>query len=277
FAKDFTREIWTLYGVGTTVIIVRLGAAARRVRSIKSLQPDDWVALQLLLWYTLLTVAFYNIVNGGGSNFMTADDIAALTPETHAARVLGSKWVLVSEQAMIFTIWSCKVMMLLVYRRLTAGLKQSRWVMAIAVWVAIGFVAIQFAYFLSCRPFNQYWAVPTYSNDQCWSYYIYSWIFGSFNVTADFFMLLIGMPLIISVQRPWQQKVPLVLVFGMGLFVIAAAITNKLFALDPAILSYDYASWYNREAAVCVYVTNLPAIWSIVREMFPSINKWGFS
>ncbi|KAF2219268.1 hypothetical protein BDZ85DRAFT_285613 [Elsinoe ampelina] len=143
FVLNFTTEIWSLYGVGAAILIVRLVDRARRRSSLSDWLPDDWVALQLAFWYTLLTVSFYKIVNGGISNFMTEEEVAALTPETTAMRVIGSKWVLVSEQSMIFTIWSCKVIMLLVYRRLTSGLKQERFINAVAVWAAIGFVAVQ--------------------------------------------------------------------------------------------------------------------------------------
>lgn len=50
---------------------------------------------------------------------MTPEEEAALTPEIKAERVRGSKWVLVSEQAMIMSVWSCKAVMLILYRTLT--------------------------------------------------------------------------------------------------------------------------------------------------------------
>ena len=55
---------------------------------------------------------------------MTPDEIAALTPQTYADRVSGSKWVLVSEEVMVMTVWTCKVCMLLIYKRLTYALPQ---------------------------------------------------------------------------------------------------------------------------------------------------------
>ena len=50
---------------------------------------------------------------------MTEEDIATLTPEKKRMRVAGSKWVLVSESSMVLTIWSCKICMIIIYRRLT--------------------------------------------------------------------------------------------------------------------------------------------------------------
>lgn len=71
------------------------------------------------VWYTLLCTALNQVVSGGGSNLMTDDDIRNLTPEIHAARVKGSKWVFVSEHAFLLTIFTLKAVMLLIYARIT--------------------------------------------------------------------------------------------------------------------------------------------------------------
>ncbi|KAF2222390.1 hypothetical protein BDZ85DRAFT_263565 [Elsinoe ampelina] len=276
FAHRFTIETYALYGVGIAIIVIRLIERTRRAKGIRNLQIEDWIAFQLIGWFTLLTVAMNKVIKGGGSNFMTPEEQAALTPQTTRERIIGSKYVLVSEFGMLFTIWSCKLIMLLVYRRLTLGLKQERYILAVSIWVGIGFTATLLALFLSCRPFSAYWSVPA-SNPQCWSYYHFGYVEAVFNISADLTVLLVGLPIVINVQRPWQQKVPLVIVFGMGLFVIAAAIINKMYAYLPWLLSYNYAFWYMREAAVSVYVTNLPALWSILREIFPSLQTWGYT
>lgn len=83
------------------------------------LQPDDYLMVLATIWYTVLVVAVNKTISGGGSNFMTAAQKAALTPEITRERIKGSKWVVVSEQAMILTIWSLKLCMLFIYSRLT--------------------------------------------------------------------------------------------------------------------------------------------------------------
>lgn len=52
---------------------------------------------------------------------MTAEEEAALTPVIIERRVNGSKWVFVSEHAMLLTIWSMKAAMLILYTRITYG------------------------------------------------------------------------------------------------------------------------------------------------------------
>jgi hypothetical protein len=94
------------------------GAQTRR-HGIRNLRPDDWITITVIPWYTLLVVSLNKVVFGGGSNFLSPDELASLTPESREARIVGSKWVLVSEVMMVLTIWTCKVCMLLIYKRLT--------------------------------------------------------------------------------------------------------------------------------------------------------------
>lgn len=93
-------------------------ARVRRL-GIRSLQADDYLMLNAVLWYTILCVALNQVASGGGSNLMTQEEIDNLTPTTHAERVKGSKWVFVSEHAFILCVWSLKACMLVIYARIT--------------------------------------------------------------------------------------------------------------------------------------------------------------
>lgn len=81
------------------------------------------------------------------------------------------------------------------------------------------------------------------------------------------------------VQVPLQQKIGIIGVFGMGVFVIAAALLNKVYSTSPALLnnSINYTFWYMREATVAVYVINLPPLWPVLRKLFPYITGRGSS
>lgn len=72
-----------------------------------------------LIWYTVLCIALNKIASGGGSNLISPEELAALTAETKAERVAGSKWVFISEHAMNLTIWSMKISMLILYAGIT--------------------------------------------------------------------------------------------------------------------------------------------------------------
>ncbi|KAL9627815.1 MAG: hypothetical protein Q9164_007482, partial [Protoblastenia rupestris] len=111
----FRTETWTLYALGISAIALRLTGRFHQ-RHLRKFQWDDWSAVICVPFYTLLVVSLNKVSSGEGSNFMTAEEKAALTPETRAQRVIGSIWVLVSEEAMVLTVWSCKLSMLFLYR-----------------------------------------------------------------------------------------------------------------------------------------------------------------
>ncbi|KAL8870632.1 MAG: hypothetical protein Q9174_003369 [Haloplaca sp. 1 TL-2023] len=269
----FRAETWTLYAVGMLVIGLRLVARIRK-RGFASLQIDDWLTVNCIVWYTLLIVSANQVFFSGGSNFMTPEEEAALTPEIVEERIAGSKWVVVFEEAMVCTVWTCKLGMLFIYQRIVQGLKQAKSIKIAFIWVGAGFIGTQLGLFLNCRPFHEYWAVPT-AKTQCWSYFNYQIIEACFNITSDMLMLAIAIPILLKLQVPILQKGILLGIFSMGIFIILAAILTKLYSLYPPLLTYAYLNWYAREASVCVYVTNLPSIWTLVLDIFPGLRRWG--
>ncbi|PWY88723.1 UbiD family decarboxylase [Aspergillus sclerotioniger CBS 115572] len=272
FAKSFARETWTLYGVGVLGAVLRFAARIRRL-GYQNLQSDDYLMLFSVVWYTLLCVALNEVASIGGSNLMDESDIEKLTPEIKADRIRGSKWVFVSEHSFLLAIYGMKACMLVIYARITEGLRQRKWVTYLAVYVALGFVGNEMSLFLICRPLSNYWAVPT-PYEQCSTYQYYEIIQGCLSISADVFMLLIGLPLMVQVRVPLKQKLILLILFGMGIFVIVAAILNKLYCLVPSLISYVYMNWYFREATVAILVTNLPLVWSLLRDVFPALKSW---
>ena len=86
---------------------------------VRNLQADDYLMMSATIWYTILVISINRIIFGGGSNLLTPVEEAKLSPKTVQERIVGSKWVFVSEHAMVLTIWSLKLSMLFIYHRLT--------------------------------------------------------------------------------------------------------------------------------------------------------------
>lgn len=97
-------------------------------------------------FYTTLIVAM-NIVAHLDTNLMLPSDIPTLTPESIKSRIRGSKYVLVVEQSMIMTIWGCKFCLLLMYSKLTFGLKQQWAAKAVGVYVVCNLILMEILYF----------------------------------------------------------------------------------------------------------------------------------
>ncbi|KAK5094999.1 hypothetical protein LTS08_008395 [Lithohypha guttulata] len=207
---------------------------------------------------------------------MTDEEVAQLTPATTSQRVRASRWVFASEHAMLLTIWSMKAAMLVLYARLTDGVMQRKVLNGVIVWVVLSFVGDEVALCTICRPISQYWAVPV-NNPQCASYQYYQIVNAVFNISTDIMLLAVGLPPMLRARLSLQQKLILVVVFGMGSFVVVAAILRAIYCLVPSLVSYIYMNWYFREASVAVYVTNVPAVWVLLRDIFPGLQRLGRS
>lgn len=227
--------------------------------------------LAAFCWYTTVVVCLNIVVIGGGSNLFPLEQISTFSQDEIKERIKGSKVVIISEQAMLNTIYFLKACMLIMYTRLTMGLRQQKMVKAIAVYVGCGWVGTELAFFFACRPFKGYWAVPP-PNPQCTTLEHYAITQATFNISSDLLMLFIMLPLLLQSNLPVKQKAALIVIFSMGSFVIVAAILTKVFNLSD-VYSTVYMLWYVREASTAMYVANLPMIWPLLREWFPCLSQ----
>jgi hypothetical protein len=134
-------------------------------------------------------------------------------------------------------------------------------------YTAVGLFAIEIPYFfILCRPFSQYWALPV-KNRQCSSYFYYCIIQMVFNVSSDFLMLLLPLPFIINAKVPPLKRALLIAIFSLGLFVILAAILNKYYNFTMPNTTV-YMVWHIREASTSVYVANIMCWWPLLRKFF---------
>ncbi|KAL2070108.1 hypothetical protein VTL71DRAFT_14788 [Oculimacula yallundae] len=269
FVHSLAVQSWTLYGIGILLIIVRTYSRIHRVGA-RGLQLDDYLMLLAGGFYTALVVCLNVISGGGGSNLYPPGSFETFTPQNIQDRIKGSKIVIISEQAMLNVIYTIKACMLIMFTRLTLGLQVQRMVVYLAIYVAIGWVATEIAFFTACTPFSGYWAMPP-PNPQCTTLEHYAIIQACFNISSDVLMLCIPLPLITKLNIPLKQKSVLLVIFSMGIFVVLAAVLTKVFNLSN-IWDPSYMLWYTREASVAIYVSNLPMIWPLLREWFPSLK-----
>lgn len=162
------------------------------------------------------------------------------------------------------------------YRPLTPlsiGARNHLLVKVLAGYVAVGYLAIQLALFLECRPFHTYWQINPTPDLNCTVYWTYIAVQMAFNVSSDIAMLFIPLPMVLGVKVPIKQKVILLGLFSLGLFVIAAALTTKI-EYYISIYDINFVYWYFREASVAMYVANLPMIWPLLRETIPGLRTF---
>ena len=236
----------------------------------KNLTLDDYLMLPVGAGLTLLLVSLHSMIYVGGSNMFLNGETPDLTPAEIHARIIGSKWVLVSEQAMLNTIYTLKACLLLLYWRLTNGLNQQRAVKIIAIYTACSWLATELAYFTQCLPFSDYWSFPA-AKEACATYQPYLIVSMVFNISSDVFILGILVPLLVTMNLPLTQKLTLIFIFSLGAFVVLIAILGKYYDLH-FVFSTIYILWYVREATVAVCVSNVVLIWPLLREWFSHLR-----
>ncbi|RPB10363.1 hypothetical protein P167DRAFT_537565 [Morchella conica CCBAS932] len=215
--------------------------------------------------YTILMIGI-NISGRTATNLLLPGELETLTPDDIELRIYGSKIVILLEQAMLIVTWGIKGCMILMYHRLTSRLNMQIVIKAIAGYIVIGFVAVELAWFLSCRPFKGYWMLPV-PMVQCATYQHYSITQATFNITSDLMMLAVGIPLLLKAKVELKKKIILVGIFSCGVFVILAACLNKYYNFSNPFTTI-YMLWYIRESSTAIYVSNLPMLWPLFRRLF---------
>ncbi|CAJ2509533.1 Uu.00g145590.m01.CDS01 [Anthostomella pinea] len=265
-SSALVAESWTWYSLTWTVVLARMTSRRALFGSFKKLQIDDALMFGAMATDTVLMVAI-NIISHTSSNLIDPNDHAALTKENIAERAFGSKMVVVAEQMQILTIWLVKACLLLMYARLTMSLKQNISVKIVAVYVTLGFVVMEILYLgVWCRPFSQYWAVPP-DNVQCSAATNHLITNAVLNISSDFMIILIPMPVFLQSQLPGKRKAILCCVFALGLFTILSAILNKFYSFhEPFGTAWTF--WYIRESSTALITANLPFTWTLLQRVF---------
>ncbi|KAF2008046.1 hypothetical protein P154DRAFT_541304 [Amniculicola lignicola CBS 123094] len=266
----FGIESWIWYTFAVGIIVARLTSRTLLFGSPKGLQYDDWImGIFVVACYTVLIV-MSNIEAEAQSNLLPPGfDISTLTLEDIADREYGSKIVIVVEQMQIVVIWACKACLLILYHRLTRMVapKSNVAIKLLAAYVALGFVVMEILYFAAwCRPFPQYWAVPTKSS-QCNALINHRITNAVFNLSSDLIMLCIALPMFLRSLLPWKRKLILCCIFSLGIFVIMASVLNKYYSFTAPYES-TWISWYARESSTAILVANLPFTWTLLRKLF---------
>ncbi|KAF7596829.1 hypothetical protein BBP40_012429 [Aspergillus hancockii] len=194
------------------------------------------------------------------------------TPYVRQLVVWGNKMTFVMEQCSLVTIWLVKCCLLIIYSRLTLLMKEHLIVKIVAVYVVLSFIVIEILFCaVWCRPISYYWDYDAVSF-QCSSYLNHLIITTVFNISSDVMMLSIPLPLFIRSHLPFKQKVAVCGVFSLGGIVILMAALNKYYNFSR-LFDARFLKWYVAEVATAVYVSNLPLLWPLLRQVFHRLRS----
>ncbi|RAL12189.1 UbiD family decarboxylase [Aspergillus homomorphus CBS 101889] len=267
---DLVVTTWIMYSVAMLLFFVRLYGRWLRMRWV--FQLEDYL---MVVFYTAFVVTNIKIAEGGGSNLYKPGQYDSFTAGEIASRVKGSKIEFASENCQLCTIYLLKACMLMVYFRLTTNLWQNRVVAICAIYTLCGWIITELVLFLNCRPLSGYWTLPP-PHEECSTYFRYEVVQFVFNLSSDVAILCVMLPMFARAQMAWKTKLPVIVVFSMGIVVIACAITSKFFTFKN-IYDDSYQFWYLREASIGMYVTNLPFVWSLARSTLSFLKSSNYA
>ncbi|KAH7062623.1 hypothetical protein B0J12DRAFT_716386 [Macrophomina phaseolina] len=262
---DFTPniiEIYTLYGVGTCMIAMRIAVRTKLV-GVRGWHPDDYIIFLTWALYTSVTVvAHVFIIKAGGkhTSLLTHEQRRLMPASEIPAWAYGSKIFMLGQMLYASIVWSLKFNMLFFYRRVTRGLWVEKLVVPAIGLVACTGIAILLIFTCTCRPFSKLWQVWPDPGDHCVPQnYVFFISVLTMNMITDLTIMLIPIPVIAPLNASLWRRLGLYVLFGMGVFCMVAAILRVtfVFALNQSGIS---AMWSIREDFVAVFVGQAPML-----------------
>ena len=106
-----------------------------------------------------MTAAAHMVAHTGDTSHLTMEQRLALTPEQAATRQSGTKWFMVGWYTYIGLIWSLKLNMLFLYRRVVSIVWIKKFIVPAMALVGVTGVSIFIMFASACRPFHKLWQI----------------------------------------------------------------------------------------------------------------------
>lgn len=169
------NETWSLFAIGTLAMVLRIFSRYRMV-GFAGYCGDDyliffaWVSCASLeermestdagqVCYAGMTAAAHIVSGTGDTSHLTMEQRLSFTPMEAAARQKGTKWFMVGWYTYIGLIWTLKLNMLFLYRRVVSVVWVKTFIVPTMVFVVVSAVSIWILLSTACRPFHKLWQI----------------------------------------------------------------------------------------------------------------------
>lgn len=164
---------------------------------------------------TLTTMTYginEHLKRGAGTIYIPPDVVPYLTPEQYNLAATNGKWIFTIAHMQVLTLWTAKACMIIIYLRITEGLAARRWVIGVAIYVALAFIGVELGLFLGCMPVRKRWT-PAMDNN-CAFYDNFQVTDAVLSVTSTFMILVAGLPVLLKAKLQPRQKCIVMVLFG---------------------------------------------------------------
>ncbi|WAO97183.1 Hypothetical protein NCS54_01489700 [Fusarium falciforme] len=267
-ATPFQTEAWTEYSIG--VLILLLGYFARwKAVGFKGWQGDDYPAVLALTFWTAELVML-ELIGQNGTNIGVTNDIGAKLSDRQLERLeFGSKCLLAGWNFYVTLIWCLKGCILCFYHCMTFGLKQQKVVKWTQVATILAYVAVICVIRGHCTPVQKNWQVYPYPGDKCTLAVANYVTLVVLNISTDFAIVCIPLPLLWKVKLSIQRKLIIGRLLCSGVFIMIAALLRCVLSLRDIQGINVSTIWAIRETFVGIIAVNAAAI----KPLF-SATRW---
>ncbi|OLN85549.1 hypothetical protein CCHL11_05805 [Colletotrichum chlorophyti] len=264
-------EIWTLYTIATLMIAARVFCRTKLV-GVSGYRPDDYLAFLAWALYTTACVmaTFYaKVAKGRHTSLLTPEQRATMPESEFYVWEYGSKNFVAGMSVYAMIVWTMKFHMLFFYRRLVEGQWVEKFVFPVMGLVGATAVAIVLIITLTCRPITLMWQIRPDPGPNCVPqnkiYFIGILVM---NVTTDFCIIAIPIPVISLVRASIWRKTGVYFLFSLGVFIITAAIVRVVLIFYPKGGFGPAAMWSIREDFVAIFVGQAPMVVPLFKKRF---------
>ncbi|KAK0634541.1 hypothetical protein B0T17DRAFT_611535 [Bombardia bombarda] len=275
-----------IYGLAAAMWVLSIIAIGMRIMSQRlrfgpsfwrKFQADDYLMLAAVLTIGGVGAASVLVIKYRASEPEVNNKaiVASWTPERLYQAKLANKMLIALEEFWLTTLWLLKACLLILYTRMTQGLRQSIVIKAISIYCLLGYVLIQILLLsVWCRPITGLWALPyPRDNPRCHVPLFHHRITVTvLNISSDVALLCVSLPLIAQTRLPRKRKLVLLAVFGVGVVGVLIAILNRYYYFTRS-LENIFVVWYLAETLAAVVITNAPYFWVFLQLIF-RLDSW---
>ncbi|KAI9056109.1 hypothetical protein LZ554_001037 [Drepanopeziza brunnea f. sp. 'monogermtubi'] len=265
-ARDPLITIAVFIVIAVVTCLVRL--QSRKMRNV-SLGLDDYLMLgALFCLFISIGIQIACVVEGGVGRH------AADVDHLDVAKTL--KLMLPFEVLYGITLFLIKCSVIFSYNRIFGASKSFRISALVVVGILIAWVvSVILETFLLCRPLAFNWD-PTLPNGVCGDRKTVYMSAGAVNVVADFMVMALPVPHILTLQLHWRRKAGLIIMFSLGIFI---TIISVIRIKSAQIISFDDPTytlpmgllWTTLEPCLCIINANLPMVRTYLVAVAPKI------
>ncbi|KAJ4373451.1 hypothetical protein N0V86_007590 [Didymella sp. IMI 355093] len=248
-----------------SVALIALRISFRLWRKQRLIRGDYWCLLAAVFTVARLVANYYLLIYGSTRVLSTERRLQLLEPghESSASEiVIGSKLVLATRTMLTCLLWCLKMAVFDLMARIISKMPYERSIVY-GFWAVLfaTFVASVTTVYIGCRPFDRHWQIHPDPGD-CVVGNVWLFTYEVSNIVTDLMLMALPFTLICSVTVPITQRLRVMALFSIGIFLVAISVIRIVQGKDSRV-QRGHTLWASLEILLAVVVAVTPTIYAL--------------